>query len=266
MYKSKTINFLFILFISMSCIGQSIILENELIIDNLASSSPPDGTIRWSGSDFEGWNGVQWVSLTNNAKLGAMIDNDGLEYTTIRIGYQEWILENLRSETLNDGSKIDEVQGNTLWSSMDTMAFCWYDNNSDYDKDYGKLYNWYTINSGKLCPSGWDIGSETEWQELIGSHGLESNAGTRMKHIGTDFWFSSPNPGLNERGFSGRGGGFRNASGVFSNLKYNGYWWSSSQYDSNNAWFYILGFNDVSIAETAANKNQGLSVRCFRTL
>ncbi len=246
--------------------SQSIEIEGDLTIENASLISPPAGTIRWTGQDFEGWNGSQWISLTGYARLGSLQDIEGNQYVTIRIGYQEWMMENLKVSTLNDNSDFDQIQDPGQWSLLDKAAWCWYENKEENEEVYGKLYNWYTVNTGKLCPIGWQVGSDAEWMTLINSHGAVSNAGVRMKDTVAEFWKNSSEPGMNERGFRARGGGYRNAAGSFNNMLYNGYFWTSSSYDMSNAWFQILYFDQSKIDAIPGDKRYGLSVRCFRSL
>ncbi|MGB4293792.1 MAG: FISUMP domain-containing protein, partial [Bacteroidales bacterium] len=92
-----------------------------------------------------------------------MNDVDGNRYKVIMIGNQLWMAENLRTTKYNDGTPIPLVTDNTAWSNLTSPGYCWYDNNSTNKDTYGALYNWYTVNTGKLCPSGWHVPSDDEW-------------------------------------------------------------------------------------------------------
>ena len=77
---------------------------------NEPTNNPTPGTIRWNGSDFQGWNGVTWISLTGGAKVGELIDHQGNTYKTIVIGGQEWMAENLRVENYTGGTPISNYK------------------------------------------------------------------------------------------------------------------------------------------------------------
>ena len=62
---------------------------------------------------------------------------------------------------------------NTTWTTLSTMAYSWYNNDIANKPVYGALYNWFTVNTGSLCPTGWHVPSETEFGALelyLGMH------------------------------------------------------------------------------------------------
>ncbi len=82
--------------------AQELEVEGGVKIGDVAEEPPP-GTIRWTGIDFAGWNGLDWVSLTNLPyEISFISDNDDNEYRTVVIGDQEWMAENLRTAWYND--------------------------------------------------------------------------------------------------------------------------------------------------------------------
>jgi len=86
---------------------------------------------------------------------------------SVIIGNQIWMSDNLKVAYYNDGIPIPQVQENNF-HLLDTGAYTWYNNDSaTYEHTYGKLYNYYAINSGKLCPSGWRVPTEQDYKELI---------------------------------------------------------------------------------------------------
>jgi len=126
---------------------------------------------------------------------GEVSDIDGNYYKTIQIGSQIWMAENLKTTRYNDGSNIPLVTDNTAWSNLTTPGYCWYNNDAaTYKNVYGALYNWYAVNTGKLCPSGWHVPSEYEWTLLVNYLGGVYAAGGKLKETGTTHWYS-PNAG-----------------------------------------------------------------------
>ena len=257
----------------MSCflIGQTGLVSQEILelegaihIGNSEAAFPDPGTIQWTGSDFQVYNGYMWVSLTSGvAYTGEVTDIDGNVYPTIMIGDQEWMAENLRTSKYRDATSIPQVTDNTAWANLLTGAWCWFGNNDGYDRPYGKLYNWYAVNDPKgLCPAGWHVPSNTEWSTLNDFLGGFSVAGGHMKEAGTTHWLS-PNAGAtNASGFTGLPGGGRD--NLFHGLGDLGFWWSSTQETTSQARYRRLN-NLNSFAENPFNdKWQGLSVRCVK--
>ena len=106
--------------------------------------SPEAGTIRWTGTDFLGWNGTKWISLTYSgiAFEGQVTGYDGNLYQTVKIDDQEWMVQNLRTTHYGDGTSIANSNDSSEWISINYGAWCWYDTADNYDLPYGKLYNW----------------------------------------------------------------------------------------------------------------------------
>ena len=140
---------------------------------------------------------------------------------------------------------------------------------------YGMLYNWYAVNgdsgSGtkQLAPVGWHVPTDAEWTTLTTYLGGTSVAGGKMKSTRTEptpapRWLSPNTGATNESGFTGLPGGYRNAVGSFLNRAYNGYWWSSSQYDSSLAWLRYLYYLNANVYWSPNNKAYGFSVRCLK--
>ncbi len=107
------------------------------------------------------------VSVVDNFTNGTLTDIDGNTYKTIQIGDQEWMAENLKTVTLNDGTAIENITDQTQWEEIYTPAYCWYDNDLSNKDDLGALYNSYTIETEKLCPAGWHVPVDDEWNDLF---------------------------------------------------------------------------------------------------
>lgn len=141
---------------------------------------------------------------TNSVK-----DIDGNKYKTIKIGTQIWLSENLKTTTYNDGTAIPLVKNYDAWAELSTQAYCWYNNDSTNKEVYGALYNWYAVNTKKLCPEGWHVPSDEEWTELRTYLGDKGNAGLALKESGTSHWKSPNSDASNTTGFTGLPGGYR---------------------------------------------------------
>ena len=107
-------------------------------------------------------------SQCNRDDSAIVKDIDGNIYGTVLIGDYLWIAENLKTTRFNDGFSIPCVKDQSIWLRSDTAAYCYYQNNVNYGDTLGFLYNWYAVNSGKLCPTGWKIPSDSDWIQIEG--------------------------------------------------------------------------------------------------
>ena len=148
---------------------------------------------------------------------------------------------------------------------MTTPGYCWYNNDEITNKNtYGALYNWYAVNTGKLCPIGWHVPSNADWTTLSNYLGGMDIAGGKLKEFGLIHW-NSPNIGAtNESGFTLLPSGYRNLSGIFIFLGDYGYWWSSTGTESNCALYRSLNYNTSKIYTNNLSKIGGFSVLCLR--
>lgn len=191
-------------------------------------------------------------------------DIDGNNYKIVTIGTQVWMAENLKTTKYNDGTPIPNVTERTEWEALTSDAFCWYDNElNNFGNTYGALYNWYAVNTNKLCPLGWHVPSDDEWTLLFDYAGGISNAGTKLKS--STGWFSGLN-GTDDYGFKALPGGSRifNYGYFFNNVERYGYWWSSTEIQSILAMGYYMGWGLENVTRVSYSKNDGLSVRCLK--
>jgi uncharacterized protein (TIGR02145 family) len=195
-------------------------------------------------------------------------DVEGNNYNIVTIGTQTWMAENLKTTKYNDGTNIPLVTNGTTWGTLTTPAYCWYNNDEAGNKiTYGALYNWYTVNSGKLCPSGWHIPDNSEWTTLTDYLGGQSIAGGKLKETGTAHW-TTPNTGAtDEVFFTGLPAGSRGGAGVFGNIGNYGYWWTANAHsvDPLYAWGFVLQYNLPEVIRADYYyKRDGFSVRCIK--
>ncbi|HEX3696213.1 MAG TPA: fibrobacter succinogenes major paralogous domain-containing protein [Polyangia bacterium] len=199
---------------------------------------------------------------------GSLTDVEGNVYPTIKIGQQEWMVKNLKTVTYNDGTPIPNVTDGPTWSTLASDAYSWYDNAVGNKDVYGALYNWYAVNTKKLCPTGWSMPSNGSWSTLVTAVGGDSVAGGRTKEVGTTLW-QPPNTGAtNQSGFSARPAGFRNVAGSFDEKGQNGIWWSSDQKIVSlpgTAYFSHVTSTSSALVSATSPFTTGYSVRCFRS-
>jgi uncharacterized protein (TIGR02145 family) len=195
-------------------------------------------------------------------------DIDGNVYKTVTIGTQVWLAENLKTTKLNDGDEIPLVTGNSQWTNLTTPGYCFQDNDeATYKDDYGALYNWWAVNTNKLCPAGWHIPSSTEVSELITILGGEDLAGGALKEKGTAHWLSPNEGAINSKGFSALPGGHRyGQGGNFTSVGYEGDFWTSTvdNLPGESAWYLFLKHNVAGAYIDDQYMRDGYSVRCIK--
>ncbi len=189
-------------------------------------------------------------SLKKMGSYGSFKDpRNGKTYKTIQIGNQIWMAENLDYQTEN-GSWL-------------------YDNNT-INASYGRLYNWRTACT--VCPDGWHLPSDEEWKQLEMFLKMNKsdadNFGLRGNHVGiklksTGGWKAGGKV-TNESKFSALTGGYRFTSGDFYDMGYNAYFWTSTPFNGERAWFRSLGYENGDVGRNITLKSFGFSIRCFR--
>ncbi|MDY6332654.1 MAG: fibrobacter succinogenes major paralogous domain-containing protein [Fibrobacter sp.] len=198
---------------------------------------------------------------------GTMTDSrDGLTYKTVTIGTQTWMAENLNYETEN--------------------SYCYKDNASNCSK-YGRLYIWAAAmdsvgtwsTNGKgcgygttcsptypvrgICPEGWHLPTKADFETLFTAVGGKSIAAQKLKS--TTGWTTYR--GITNEdafAFSALPAGFRLDDGYFSSEGYDAFFWSSTEYGSDFAYYVGLGYNDGDASLGSSYKSYGFSVRCLK--
>jgi uncharacterized protein (TIGR02145 family) len=194
------------------------------------------------------------------------VDGDGNIYSTVVIGTQRWMKENLKTTKYNDGTTIG-----TAWDT--TASYAWYYNDINYKEERGALYNWYavdTISNGNknVCPVGWHVPIQAEYQTLIDYLGGSYVAGGKMKEPGFEHWNSPNNGATNESGFTAIPGGILR-NGLFEYINSDGYLWINSKSDpygfgTFNPIYINLFSNSASVGMTNFPNWAGMSVRCIK--
>ena len=191
-----------------------------------------------------------------------------LERDSLKIGNEVWMTENLSVAKFRNDDPITQAKTKEEWKKAGdegTPAWCYNDNDPANGRKYGKLYNWYAVNDPRgLAPEGWHVPTDEEWKQLIGHLGGIDSAGTRIKSTGD--WIADGS-GTNESGFTGLPGGVRDDQGTFGGyIGYYGFWWSSTEFNSSNAWAIGLNFANGRVDMDGGSKGKGFSVRCTRDL
>jgi uncharacterized protein (TIGR02145 family) len=207
---------------------------------------------------------------------GTVTDIDDNEYLTVLIETQEWMAANLRTTHYRDGSDIPEVTEDAAWTLLTSEAWCNYENNPETDPALGRIYNGYAATNPNLCPEGWHVPTDADWQllelalgmlpgdlENSGGRGALQNVGGKLK--ATTHW-DPPNMGAtNESGFTALPGLSRYYSnGSFGTLGNAGYWWSRAEFGGEGAWNRLLSTDFAGILRNSSYIRNGFCVRCLR--
>ena len=190
-------------------------------------------------------------------------DVDGNVYDVVIIGKQGWMKENLKVTHYSDGAVIPNVTGTTEWASLTSGAWSEYNNSASTGTTYGKLYNGFAVETGKLCPAGWRVPTDDDWTELMDFLGGQSIAGGQLKQAGTSLW-KTPNEGAtNSSGFTALPAGFRGPTGLFYQNAEVAIWWSSSS-EANKLPYWITVFSNPFLARNfPVTKVNGMTIRCI---
>jgi len=220
-------------------------------------------------------------------------DMDGNEYDTVKIGEQWWMAENLRTTRYNDGESIPYGwpldPDNDEWNLPTTPGYCWYNNDTANKVPHGALYNWLTVNTGKLCPVGWHVPTSAEWNVLrdyltANKITFDDESTDVAKSIASTSGWDIPQPweyrgtiipvpegyvGKNQAtnnryGFNGYPSGLRAFQDRFMGLGQIAVWWSATGPD--NPWDFSINYDGTDINQGSDYKRNGFSVRCVKNL
>jgi uncharacterized protein (TIGR02145 family) len=210
--------------------------------------------------------------LANSCKKDPpyMTDQDGNVYTSVTIGTQVWMVENLKTSKYRNGDLIGTTTPATLDITAEaTPKYQWaYDDNENNVATYGRLYTWFAVtDSRNVCPAGWHVPTDKEWTTLASFLGGANVAGGKLKETGTIHWLTPNEGATNETGFTALAGGVRVPEGSFFNIDFRGFWWSStkcSECPISNAWCRWMQHNLSDLVLVYERKELGFSVRCIK--
>jgi uncharacterized protein (TIGR02145 family) len=203
-------------------------------------------------------------TIQEEAVVGTVTDVDGNQYATIKIGTQVWMAENLKTTKFADGTEIPNVTTNQQWMAQTTAAFSYFNNDASNNEKYGKLYNWYAATCCAICPQGWHVPTQEDWEKMRSF--LLPNSGNKLKSI--TGWRESEisgTKGTNESGFNALPGGVRGSNGNFFSVGEFGHWWMNKSTNATTAPYIILSFNQSVVSQANFNpKWNGASIRCVK--
>jgi uncharacterized protein (TIGR02145 family) len=187
--------------------------------------------------------------------IDSIVDQrDGKVYKTVKIGTQIWMAENLNYVT-------------------DTGSIC-YDNQPSNCNIFGRLYTWEVAK--QVCPQGWHLPSDNEWQMLERVIGMDENELNSTGFRGGDdniaaklkarvYWDSTSNLNCEDIGFNVLpAGNYGFHEKIFGLLYCNAFFWTSTPYNDKFAWNRDIRDSDNTIFRSQKYKRVGFSVRCVR--
>jgi uncharacterized protein (TIGR02145 family) len=215
-------------------------------------------------------------SITETFEFYACTDVNNNHYSTVTIGEQVWMGEDLQTTHYPNGDAIPNVTSNDDWGNLEDNniddAYCFQDNNSN--SEYGALYsyaaaiadNWERDNNpGQgICPEAWHLPTKEEWSSLRTFLGGQYAAGGKMKETGTNHW-DAPNEGAdNSSAFTALPGGQRSySSGNFMQLGYMAWWWASDEESGPSAYTFCVEADYPDAGISSRHKSRAYSVRCI---
>ena len=223
---------------------------------------------------------IACIVIANNTQCkrtgsNTVKDIDGNIYHTALIGIHWWMTENLKTTRYNDGSNLPCIKDQYIWLRLKSSAYCYYQNKESYADTFGIMYNWYAVNSSKLCPDGWRVPTDEEWQCLEGfvdtKYGIGDSvwlnlglrgydAGQRLK---SENGWKPGIDGTNNYGFTALPGGER-LSRFYAGGS-SGFWWTSTEASNSSAYYRSLIYSFELIARDTHPKRMGFSVRCIKS-
>jgi uncharacterized protein (TIGR02145 family) len=213
----------------------------------------------WCIEDADGDGICDW-------NCGENLIYDGYDYSTVQIGEQCWFSENCRY--------LPEVSPSSAGSETAPYYYVYGYEGTDVTaaqattnyETYGVLYNWPAVMTEGICPSGWHIPSDGEWQTMEISLGMSEAEAASEGWRGTDEGLKMKDDvqwnGSNSSGFTGLPSGARYSGGFYYDGD-DGYWWSASESGSFSWMRILVSYNDA-VGRYSKVRNHGFSARCVR--
>jgi uncharacterized protein (TIGR02145 family) len=195
-------------------------------------------------------------------------DFDGNIYHPIIIGTQIWLKENLSSTHYQNGDAIPKLDGSTYWIDKTSGLYCDYNDDPSISAIYGRLYNWYAVNDSRnICPIGWHVATDNDWEILTTELGGSNIAGGRIKETGNAHWTGLNDGANNSSGFTALPAGRRFDYGInpYANLYTDTFFWTATEFSTTNAWGRFLYTSNAMLMKGNFDaKSFGFSIRCIR--
>ena len=192
-----------------------------------------------------------------------VMDADGNIYNEVYIGDQTWMNGNLKTTKYNDGSPILNLINKTSWIHDTIGAYCWYIDDLKNRDPRGAIYNFNAVKTGKLCPCGWHVATDDDWNQLeqnIRNDLIppDTNVVDRiLSKYGWEFYGDNVNA-TDDYSFSAIPNAFRGYEGTFVYSGRHSWWWTSTENENNLVIVRLL------LTRTYSEKESGYAVRCIK--
>lgn len=231
------------------------------------------------------YNGKTQVEFNSDLTYGTMVDQEGNEYKTIKIGEQTWMAENLRTTIFRNGDSISYMYGGTAWNFIDTPLQCipggMYKPESV--ATYGRFYNWYAATDQRnVAPEGWRVPTSSDFKELeefllnggysLNEENIYGGNAVGKSLASKSFWVESggehnvASPFFieyqNKSGFSAIPAGF--LGGELERFNTGAYWWGSDTSEAGSTSGAYLWNDSPDLFIGGLFKTNGLSIRCIK--
>lgn len=205
---------------------------------------------------------------------------DSASYSTVLIGDQCWMKQNLNVGTRIAGSSS---QGTSCSTASAIQKYCYSDSDANCTAN-GGLYQWNQAMCGSttagatgICPTGWHIPTHDEWTTLERAVCTSGTCATDFPYDSSTGGWRGTNEGdllkiagkcggrtpCGTSGFDALISGYRLAAGTFNDLNSYAYIWTSLE-STTSAWVHHFGPNDSTILRSIETKTSGISVRCLK--
>ncbi|MBN2350456.1 MAG: hypothetical protein JXJ22_16590 [Bacteroidales bacterium] len=176
-------------------------------------------------------------------EVGNLLDSrDNRTYTTVKIGYQWWMSENL-----------DYYTPNGSWYPAD---------DSLTNHIFGRLYDW--TQAQLVCPTDWHLASDNDWKKLESEIGMDISVLDDMGLRGTDQAEQLTEGGTS--GFNALYAGFRDIYGDYQALGEGSNFWTSTEFNATTSLYRGFASTDPRINRFNYDKEMGFSIRCVKDL
>lgn len=206
--------------------------------------------------------------------------HDNMVYGTMEWAGECWFMENLNGASYANGDPVDAVLPSEEWPLLSTGATVIYGEGegactelSPLDacdeqisqSEYGRLYNGYAVADARgLCPSGWHVSSDADWDALetaLGELGYVGQEGAALK--ASEGWYNSGN-GSDILGFTAVPGGYRfKNNGLFLDAGASSYFWTSTD-SGGELWYRYMNNGNLDVGRYSGDMRGGFSVRCVQ--
>lgn len=249
------------------------IMDEDKVPPVSSSSAKSSSSVESSSSEQSSSSKIGCKSETeDNCEYGELVDErDGKVYKTVKIGGQVWMAQNLNYAHLQPTDELD------------SSSFCYDDNETSCAK-FGRFYLWSAAmdsagtwsTDGKgcgygvecspkspvrgVCPEGWHLPNNNEWNVLIGAVGGASEAGKKLKS--TSEWTNNSN-GTDAYGFTAEPAGYMTNKGDRC-AHTEAAFWSSTEASNSNSYIEYLSFANNNTLLDYTGKNYRYTVRCIK--